>query len=230
MIATTSAETAVLQSNAHAIAMSYAAAAPLDGLSGTVLRVARNREIYSQGSSVDHFYKVVSGTVRTCKIMADGRRQIGEFTLPGEFFGLDGVSEHRLSAEAVADAVIVRYPRHAAMMSPEHAAAIQAHVHALTMASYERTQDLVVLLGRKTAQERVASFLIELAERSGSEALIELPMSRYDIADHLGLTVETVSRTFGQLKGEGAIALDSAQRVRIVDYDLLAELGSADAL
>lgn len=185
----------------------------LDLFAGTEMTVPfeRNSEIYGEGEPTDYVHFVVSGTVRVCKLLDDGRRQIEAFHRQGAVFGLEIGATHRFSAEAVTP-VTLRLVRRSVVVAlaardPEIAQALWT----LAAGDLQRSQDHVLLLGRKTAQERVASFLGELA----SGEAVDLPMSRQDMADYLGLTIETVSRTLTQLEGNGIIAFRSPRRIVI---------------
>jgi CRP/FNR family nitrogen fixation transcriptional regulator len=198
---------------------------------GRIIRIDRDAEVYAEGSSSDHVYRVISGAVRTCKLMPDGRRQVGEFALPGDLFGLDAIGAHFYAAEAATDTQLVCYSRRAL---EEHAArdyAIARAVQQVTLRNLVAAQKQMVLLGRKTALERVASFLREMHDRVGrAGGCLSLPMSRQDIADYLGLTIETVSRSLAMLKQRAVIALPDPHRVRILDLDSLECLkGEQDA-
>lgn len=197
-----------------------AAGDPLHAIGG-ILAAARGQEIYAEGAAADHCYKVVSGAVRTCKLMLDGRRQIAEFLLPGDFFGLEAADRHLFSAEAIADTMLVRYPRRRLDALADADPRVARRLRDQVCGNLAAAQKRVVLLGRKTAEERVASFLLEMVDRAGEDDAVELPMSRYEIADYLGLTVETVSRTFTQFRKAGIIALESAHRVRLLDRSAL---------
>jgi CRP/FNR family nitrogen fixation transcriptional regulator len=202
----------------------------LDKLFGRTLHAARDAEIYAEGSPATHIFKVVSGAVRTCKIMRDGRRQVGEFALPGDFFGWNGIGAHFYSAEAVADSMLISYARR----DVDHASAADREalraLHLMVLESLSAAQRRLLLLGRKTAVERVASFLLEMHERgSGKADEVRLPMTRSDIADHLGLTVETVSRALSSLKQSGAVLLEGAHQFRVWDWRKLEQLSGDDA-
>jgi CRP-like cAMP-binding protein len=176
---------------------------------GTTVRLAREHEIHSEGASTTHCYRVVSGCVRTVRLMEDGRRQVGEFLLAGDLFGLDDLGDHAFSAEAVTEVVLRRYPRRMVEGLAESHPALGRRLRELALANLRAVQEHVVLLGRKTATERLASFMLEMDRRiqgKGSE-MLEFPMCRADIADHLGLTVETVCRVLAQLKREGVISV-----------------------
>ena len=143
-------------------------------LMGAAMPFARNGEIYGENEPAEYLYKVISGAVRTYKVLNDGRRQIGAFYLPGDIFGLEIGEVHSFSAEAIVECKVMLI---------------------------------------KTAQERVAGFLLEMASRAPAGNTVELPMSRQDIADYLGLTIETVSRTLTQLENSAAISVPSSRRI-----------------
>ncbi len=170
----------------------------------------RNTEIFGENEAADYLYKVVSGGVRTYKILRDGRRQISG--LPGDIFGLEFADEHTCSAEAITDAKVLVIKRKALTALADRNAAVARELFALTARELRRTQERVLLL-IKSAQERVASFLLEMAERGLASNVIELPMSRQDIADYLGLTIETVSRTLTALEICAAIDVPSSRRI-----------------
>ena len=183
------------------------------GLMGAPMRFARNTEIYGEGESAEYLYQVVSGAVRTYRMLDDGRRQIGAFYLPGDIFGVEAGEMHLSSAEAVCDAQILVVKRSAVMARAEHEKDLAKQLWTLTVRELQRLQEHSLVL-IKSAEERVAGFLLEMAGRNASGAAIELPMSRQDIADYLGLTIETVSRTFTQLVQSGTIALETSRRIQ----------------
>lgn len=179
---------------------------------GTSMSFARNAEIYGENEPAEYLYKLVSGTVRTSKILNDGRRQIGAFYLPGDIFGFEVSSEHGLSAEAITDAKVIVVKRSAVEALAARDSDIARQLWAMTGRELQRMQEHILLL-IKSAQERVAGFLLEMAARIKSSNEVELPMSRQDIADYLGLTIETVSRTLTTLENSAAIALPSSRRI-----------------
>ncbi|MBU8541440.1 helix-turn-helix domain-containing protein [Falsiroseomonas tokyonensis] len=196
-------------------------------LSGRPMRCARGTLIYAEGDSVQDLYKVVSGSIRTYRTLSDGRRLIASFALPGELFGLDGIGTHRCAAEAVTDAVMIAFARKEieACVERDPLAAKCFQMFALEKLISE--QDRCVLLGRKTASERVACFLLDLADRSeGHPHLIDLPMSRYDIGDYLGLSTETVSRSLTCFRKRGILADRGPHRVEVLDRDALEDAAS----
>jgi len=177
---------------------------------------ARNVEIFGDMEPNDYLYKVVTGAVRTYKILSDGRRQVGDFYLAGEFFGLETGRVHAYSAEAITDTGVLILKRSVLMLLAETDIAVARQLLELTGCELERAQAHVTLL-IKTAKERMADFLLDMERRSPGEGYIDLPMSRLDIADYLGLTIETVSRTLTDLEAAAVIALPNARRVVLRD-------------
>lgn len=177
---------------------------------GVVMSFRRGQEIFGDDEPADRVYKVLTGTVCTHKILSDGRRQVNAFYLTNECFGLEKTNRHSYAAEALSDTKILIVKRAALMALACRDANLAMELLALTACELARVQDRVVLLA-KTAEERVVGFLLELAKRS-TENSIELPMLRRDIADYLGMTIETVSRTLKSLKEHAAIEV-SARRV-----------------
>ena len=181
-------------------------------LMGATMAYPRNSEIFGENEPADYLYKVVSGGVRTYKILSDGRRQIGGFYLPGDIFGLEFADEHSLSAEAITDTKVLVIKRSAITALAGRDASVGSQLFALTGRELHRVQDRIMLLV-KSAQERVASFLLEMSARVSGANAIELPMSRQDIADYLGLTIETVSRTLTSLEDSAAIEVLTSRRI-----------------
>jgi CRP/FNR family transcriptional regulator, nitrogen fixation regulation protein len=182
-------------------------------LIGACMPFAANSEIYCENEPADYLYKIVSGTVRTYKVLVDGRRQIGAFYLPGDIFGLETGDEHTFSAEAITDCKITVIKRSMVMALAARDNDVARQMWALTGRELQRVQEHSLVL-IKSAEERVAGFLLEMAERVPSGGAVELPMSRQDIADYLGLTIETVSRTLKIL--EDAATIEVAKRRRIL--------------
>ena len=172
----------------------------------------RNVEIYGHSEPADYLYKVVNGAVRTYKVLNDGRRQIGSFYLPGDIFGLEVGGEHTFSADAVADSKILVIKRSVLVALAGRDKEVARQLWAMAAAELERAQDHIMLLV-KTARERVVGFLLEMAARSPGSSEVDLPMSRQDIADYLGLTIETVSRMMTQLGNSGAIAVPTSRHI-----------------
>ena len=180
------------------------------------MQFSRNQEIYAQGEGVGSWYKVIVGTVRITKLRSDGRRHIAEFCFSGDAFGLDGAAERDFSAEAVEDATVMRYPRSATEKLIDANPAVARLMRDMTLKTLAAAQSRLALLGRMTACERVVSFLLELSERNDDEKHVELVMGRCDIADYLGLTVETVCRVLSDLKRRGVIEV-SPHSVTLLD-------------
>jgi CRP/FNR family transcriptional regulator, nitrogen fixation regulation protein len=180
-------------------------------VSETVLKFRKGEIIYAQGDPATDWFEVVSGTVRTCHIYADGHRQLTGFFYLGDVFGIDSVS-YQSSAEAVTAVTLRRCARLAGQ--PNRSDEMGAPIGILQSA-LSNAQACIFLLGRRTATERVAAFLLATAKRLGVRGAIRLPMSRADIADHLGLTIHTVSRTLSELSRRGLIALDGPQSITL---------------
>jgi CRP-like cAMP-binding protein len=181
-------------------------------LMGTVMPFARNAEIYGENEPAEYLYKVISGAVRSYKVLNDGRRQIGGFYLPGDIFGMEVGDEHTFSAEAIADSKVLVIKRASLVALAARDNEVAHQLWTMTAGELQRAQDHIMLL-IKTAQERVAGFLLEMSTRRATVSEIELPMSRQDIADYLGLTIETVSRTLTQLENSATIAVPASRRI-----------------
>ncbi|HSL79175.1 MAG TPA: helix-turn-helix domain-containing protein [Pseudolabrys sp.] len=192
---------------------------------GATMPFARNAEIYGENEKAEYLYKVLSGSVRTYKILNDGRRQIGSFYMPGDLFGLEVGEMHAFSAEAVTDCKVLVIKRSALTSLAARDPEVSRQLWDMTARELQRAQGHIMLL-IKTAQERVAGFLLEMSTRSTSANEIELPMSRQDIADYLGLTIETVSRTLTQLENTAAIAVPTSRRIVLRNRGALSRLNS----
>ncbi|THD71871.1 MAG: cyclic nucleotide-binding domain-containing protein [Bradyrhizobium sp.] len=183
------------------------------GLVATEFSYKKDEEIYGEGEPSDYVYQVIRGSVRSYKLLSDGRRQIGAFYLPGDVFGLESGPAHRLTAEAIVDTTVRLVKRR----SLEQAAGITVQVaHSLwsmTAGELRHAENHMLLLGRKNAMERVASFLLEMDRRLTVTGMMALPMCRRDIGDYLGLTIETVSRALSQLHSEGVLGFSGARQI-----------------
>jgi CRP/FNR family nitrogen fixation transcriptional regulator len=182
------------------------AAIVLDGLH---LSFDPGETIFDEGQPADRVYQLISGSVRTCRILRDGRRQIEAFHFPGDVFGLESGETYRAAAETLGPALA------------RERGDVARRLLELATESLRRCQDHVLMLGRRTACERVAALLLDLAERTGAHALLDVPMTRQDMADYLGLTIETVSRTFTQFQHDGLIALPTTRKVLLRDREAL---------
>jgi CRP/FNR family nitrogen fixation transcriptional regulator len=192
-------------------------------LMGAPMSFSRNAEIYGEDEPADYLYKVVSGSVRTYKIFDDGRRQIGAFYFPGDVFGLEVGKAHEFSAEAIDNSVILLVKRGALVALAERDHDMTRRLWSFTAGELQRVQKHMLLLV-KSAEERVACFLLEMAGRLAAVEAVELPMSRQDIADYLGLTIETVSRTLTSLEHKATIALPSSRRIVLRNRSVLNKL------
>lgn len=199
---------------------------PSLGLAGVKLTYARNAEIYGADEPAEYIYKVLSGAVRTYKLLDDGRRQIGAFYLPGDIYGLESSATHRFSAEAICDSIVIAIKRTTLASLAQTDAAIARELWQMTARELDHVHDQMVLLGRSSAMERVATFLIEMSDRAENHNEFDLPMSRQDIADYLGLTIETVSRTISTIERKALIELTGSRKVRLKNKSALRNLHS----
>jgi len=184
----------------------------------------REQEIYAQEDPVEFLYCVISGVVRTTRLTPDGRRLIGDFYYAGDIFGLEPGPDHQFGAEALSDCE-VQVVRRAAARAHAGEAELNRAILEATGRELARAQEHLMLLGRKAARERVAIFLMALASREAG-GQVELPMTRQDMADYLGLTIETVSRMLTQLQGEAVVAFPSVRRFHVRDWDALEALAA----
>jgi CRP-like cAMP-binding protein len=172
---------------------------------GTVVRYVRNATIFSEYDEARYSYKVIRGAVRLSKAMLDGRRQIAKFLLPGDMFALDCDAEYSLTAEALTEVTLLCYARSHLDRLSEDVPEVRRALMSSLRRELSAAQNQLVMLGRQTAKERVSSFLLLLASRQEGNR-VEFPMGRQDIADYLGLTIETVCRAMTDLKKVGVIA------------------------
>ncbi|MBC7580285.1 helix-turn-helix domain-containing protein [Tardiphaga sp.] len=187
----------------------------LASLAATTFRYQKEEEIFGEDEPTDYVYQVVHGAVRTYKLLSDGRRQIGSFHLPGDIFGLEYGSHHRVTAEAIC-ATEVRLIQRRGL---ENAAKVDVQVACalwnVTSGELRHAEDHMLLLGCKTAMERVAAFLLEMDRRLAAASMVALPMCRRDIGDYLGLTLETVSRALSMLSEKGVLDFSGARQIVI---------------
>ena len=193
---------------------------------GSVVNFPEGREIFAQGEECEVFYKVVSGVVRTCKFLNDGRRQIESFHVAGEVFGFDLGDERQLSAESVSDCTLICYRRRSVESLGQKDGAVTRQLLQYAMQNLAHAQNHALLLGRRGAAEKVAAFLLDWADRSDQQGTVRLAMTRQDMADYLGLTIESVSRSLSQFERDGVIALPNARDVRIRSSEALEDLAA----
>jgi CRP/FNR family transcriptional regulator, anaerobic regulatory protein len=184
--------------------------------------------LFDEGEPSNNVYNLTSGCLKLYKLLPDGRRQVTGFLFAGDFVGLANSDEYIYSAEAVTPVDLCRFEkRKLDQLMKEH---IQLERRLLGMARFElaEAQEQILMLGRKTAIERIASFVLMLSERAQRRGEtgnpVALPMSRNDIGDYLGLTTETVSRTLTRLRKNGAIALDTDRSLTILEPETLSDL------
>jgi CRP/FNR family transcriptional regulator, nitrogen fixation regulation protein len=195
---------------------------------GTPIMVRREQEIYAQDDQAEFYYEVISGSVRTVRLMADGRRQVSEFLMPGDVFGFDALDTYDFAAEALEDTLLRRLPRRRVEALAAQHAGLSQQLRRMMNEKLRQAHERMMVLGRMTASERIASFLLHVAERSAGRTggQFDLTMSRRDIADYLGLTIETVSRTLTMLKGDGTIAMLKKCRIEIRNRAALESMAS----
>jgi len=179
----------------------------------------RGTEIFGEKEPAKYVYLVKTGAVRSYKLLSDGRRQIGAFHLVGDIFGFENDAVHRFTAEAVVETTVRLIGRDSLDTVADSDAAVTRHLLRMTSRNLEHAENHMLLLGRKTALERVAAFLAEMDKRLTALGVMALPMTRRDIADYLGLTVETVSRAISHLHDAGVLDFIGKTQREIVIYD-----------
>jgi len=186
----------------------------------------RGAEIFGETEPAEYVYQVIDGAIRSYKLLSDGRRQIGAFHLTGDIFGLENADTHRFTAEAIVDTTVRLAKRVSLANMAESDASVARDLLKMTASNLKHAEDHMLLLGRKTSLERVAAFLLEMDHRLTAAGVMALPMSRRDIADYLGLTLETVSRALSALAEKGILGfLGQTQRqIVLLDRPKLAEM------
>ena len=180
-------------------------------------KYSKGTEIFGQAEPADYIYQIVEGAVRSHKLLSDGRRQIGAFHLPCDIFGLENGDFHRFTAEAIVDTTVRLVKRQSLEREAKNDPAMVRSLLTMTTDNLQHVENHMLLLGRKTSQERVAAFLLEMNGRLTAAGVMALPMCRRDIADYLGLTIETVSRALSAFKRKGYLKVaGSFQRDIIV--------------
>jgi CRP/FNR family transcriptional regulator, nitrogen fixation regulation protein len=202
----------------------FSAIATYAGVVASECTYRKDEEIYGESEPSEYVYQVVRGAVRTYKLLSDGRRQIGAFHLPGDVFGLDAGSTHRLTAEAIADTTVRLVKRRSLEAAAGSNAQVAHNLWTMTAGDLRHAEDHMLLLGRKTAMEKVATFLLEMDRRLAKTGMMALPMCRRDIGDYLGLTLETVSRALSQLSDQGILAFSSARQIVLRNRQRLADM------
>jgi CRP/FNR family transcriptional regulator len=196
------------------------------------LKLAPGQTLFHEGDPATRVFTLTRGTLKLYKLLADGRRQVMGFLHPGDFLGISVDDEHAFSAEALEDSQLCWFPRNRFDDFIDDHSAMERELYRKAAHELAVAQQQLVLLGRKTATERIASFLLDLLDRDESAPnprLVRLRMSRSDIADYLGLTKETVSRVISAMKRDRVIRLQALDVVEIVDRDALEQLAEAGA-
>jgi CRP/FNR family transcriptional regulator len=175
---------------------------------GITLETAAGQTLLVEGDPRSHAYRVLTGGVRLFKALPDGRRQVLDFRIAGDGFGLIGAEFYSYSVEAIVRSTLSRHPLAQIDSALAARPRLALGLLELAQADLERARAQMLLLGRKSAEERVAAFLVRFAERSCRPA-VRLPISRQDMADYLGLTIETVSRTVSRFRRDGLIAQEA---------------------
>lgn len=209
-----------------------------DGLRG--LRAIRGntraepgQTVFREGDPAEHVFSLVRGTVKLSKLLGDGRRQIVGFLFPGDFFGFSLAGTYGYTAEAVTPTAFCRFPESRLRALMADAPELEARLLDRMIAELTFAQEQMLLLGRMTAREKIAHFLLVLSRRAEARgeppSPLAVPMSRLDVADYLGLTIETVSRTISALKKDGLISLPSHNVVAVADFDGLRAIADGHA-
>ncbi|RVP32723.1 transcriptional regulator [Sinorhizobium meliloti] len=206
---------AAAKAKPQSIEVEHLGPAPMSG--PRLVAYKPGREIYAQGDLNDKCYQVSTGAVRIYRLLSDGRRQVVSFHLPGEMFGFEAGSNHSFFAEAITETTLAIFGR-------RNMQERSRELLALALTGMARAQQHLLVIGRQCAVERIAAFLVDLCERQGGGRQLRLPMSRQDIADYLGLTIETVSRVVTKLKERSLIALRDARTIDIMKPEALRSL------
>ena len=195
-------------------------------VSSSEFKYRKDTEIFGQGEPADYISQVIEGAVRTHKLLSDGRRQIGAFHLPGDIFGLENGDFHRFTAEAIVDTTVRLVKRQGLEREAKNDPAMVRNLLNMTTDNLRHVENHLLLLGRQTAPEKVAAFLLEMNGRMKPTEAMALPMNRRDIADYLGLTLETVSRALSAFQRKGYLRfLNPTQRqIVVMNAEGLAEL------
>ena len=196
---------------------------------GAVMKVRRGRQVFAEGEPAAHWYWLASGAVQVCSFAEDGRRQVAELVLPGDLFGLEACARRGATAEAARDAVVVAYPRARAEALVDADPRLARAFREVACGRLSHAQARLFRLGKTSALARVASLLLEMGERCrrAADGAVDLPVTRDDMADYLGLTSETVSRALTELRRRGAIALPARQSIHLADHAALASAKDA---
>jgi CRP/FNR family transcriptional regulator len=193
-----------------------------------VVEVPAHRPIFEEAQPADFVFNVTAGAVKLYKLLPDGRRQVTGFLFPGDFLGLVHNDSYAYSAEALTATTLCRFPRRKLEALLDELPKLEQRLLGIASHELAAAQDQIMLLGRKSARERVVSFLLMLSDaavrRGGAGDIVSIAMGRSDIADYLGLTIETVSRVFTELKTQGLVRLLSEKRAQLLKPRALREI------
>jgi CRP/FNR family transcriptional regulator len=193
-----------------------------------VRTVEAKEHVFTEGDDRSHLYRVEAGAICLYKVLPDGRRQVLGFAYPGDLIGLGSLGEHQFNAQATRPSRLRSLPWRTVQQVARHDPGLGIKLYEVISQELAAAHDLLLTTGQRTAVERVAAFLLAMSRRSqrrsGDSAVIELPMTRSDIGDFLGLTIETVSRTFTKLRQLRVIDLAQSTRVQVLDSDALERL------
>lgn len=190
---------------------------------GAVITLRRDEPLFRAGDAGDAYFKVLKGAIRTCQLFSDGRRHIADFFLAGDFMALDAGETYSVAAEAVVETTLIRYSRRKVDALVAEQPAIAQSLVGILRAELTAAHERALMLGHMTAMERIACFLLNIADRN-ADGRVSLPMNRTDIGDYLGLTMETVSRGLSQLKNDGVLIQHSMHELTIANRAALVEL------
>jgi CRP/FNR family transcriptional regulator, nitrogen fixation regulation protein len=215
-----------LKSNPRGLNEGHLAALTGDRIMCSDFQYPKLKEIFGEGEPAKYVYQTTSGAVRTYKLLADGRRQINAFHLPGDIFGIENGEFYRFTADAIIDTTVSCASRYSLLTGFEHREPLPSNLLGLVTRNLQHAEDHMLLLGRKTSVEKVAAFLLEMDKRFATPNLMILPMPRRDIADYLGLTLETVSRALSALRDRDLIRFTcpSQRELMLLDRAALAKL------
>ena len=213
------------------------AANPVSGFAqsldhASLRRVEAKGFLFTEGDPISHVYRIETGAIALVRVLADGRRQVMGFAYPGDLIGLGVEDEHAMNAQALKPTRVRCLPVSSVRQSTTNDPTLGFMLYEALARELAATRDLMLTTGHRTAAERLAGFLAAFSrrnERNGKDAtILQLPMSRSDIGDFLGLTIETVSRTFTKFKAMGLIELRQGNEVKIIDRVALEKLAAGD--
>jgi len=186
--------------------------------------------IFMESDKTDNYYNVSDGVVRAVKLMPDGRRTILDFLFKGDFLGLSNNGKYPFSAEAITPVKLCRFPRPRLQELFEDYPKLESRLLGIFGEKLDQAHSQIIDLGRKSPREKLATFLLKLSQKkplAGDDNTFYLPMSREDISDYLGLTVESISRTFSKFTKEGLIEIENRKKIKLLDIEGLTALAES---